>query len=150
MAMLAIPLAKKALAVACDQGTKQLGDFVKETVRTHQAQICSPEFPSLLTGTMLEQMKASRLFPGKVREYLEAHPEVLSSFTTELVAQPEFKDACASQHLERVDGIIDAKLATLKSKLMICSLGGRRRKTSRRKASRKTRRRSGTVLTRKA
>jgi len=142
MAMLAIPLAKKALAVACDQGTKQLGVFLKETVHSHQAQICSPEFPGLLTSTMLGQMKASRLFPGKVREYLEAHPEVLSSFTTELVAQPEFKEACASQQLERVDSIIDAKLGVLKSKLMICSLGGRRRKTrSSKKASRKTRRR---------
>jgi hypothetical protein len=142
MAMLAIPLAKKALSVACDQGTKQLGDFVKETVRTHQANICSPEFPSLLTGTMLEQMKASRFFPGKVREYLEGHPEVLTSFATELVAQPEFKDACASQHLERMDSIIDARLGALKSKLMICSLGGRRRKTRKgKKAARKTRRR---------
>jgi hypothetical protein len=142
MAMLAIPLAKKALEVACDQGTKQLGDFVKETVRTHQAQICSPEFPSLLTGTMLEQMKASRFFPGKVREYLEGHPDVLTSFATELVAQPEFKDACASQHLERMDSIIDARLGALKSKLMICSLGGRRRKTRKgKKATRKTRRR---------
>ena len=141
MAMLAIPLAKKALSVACDQGTKQLGLFIKETVHTHQAQICSPEFPSLLTSTMLGQMKASRMFPGKVREYLEAHPEVLSSFATELVGQPEFKDACASQHLETIDGLIDAKLGALKSKLMICSLGGRRRKTSRRKAARKTRRR---------
>ena len=140
--MLAIPLAKKALEVACDQGTKQLGDFVKETVRTHQAQICSPEFPSLLTGTMLEQMKASRFFPGKVREYLEGHPDVLTSFATELVAQPEFKDACASQHLERMDSIIDARLGALKSKLMICSLGGRRRKTRKgKKATRKTRRR---------
>ncbi len=140
--MLAIPLAKKALSVACDQGTKQLGDFVKETVRTHQANICSPEFPSLLTGTMLEQMKASRFFPGKVREYLEGHPEVLTSFATELVAQPEFKDACASQHLERMDSIIDARLGALKSKLMICSLGGRRRKTRKgKKAARKTRRR---------
>ena len=134
MAMLAIPLAKKALAVACEQGTKQLGAFVKETVRTHQANICSPEFPS-----MLEQMKASRIFPGKVREYLEAHPDVLTSFSTELIAQPEFKDACATQHLERIDSIIDAKLGALKSKLMICSLGGRRktrkaRKTRRRRA----------------
>ena len=142
MAMLAIPLAKKALAVACDQGTKQLGDFVKETVQTHQAQICSPEFPSLLTGTMLEQMKASRFFPGKVREYLEAHPNVLSSFATELVAQPEFKDACASQRLERMDSIIDAKLGALKSKLLLCSIGGRRRKTRKsKKSARKTRRR---------
>ena len=140
--MLAIPLAKKALEVACDQGTKQLGDFVKETARTHQAQICSPEFPSLLTGTMLEQMKASRFFPGKVREYLEGHPDVLTSFATELVAQPEFKDACASQHLERLDSIIDARLGALKSKLLICSLGGRRRTTRKgKKAARKTRRR---------
>jgi hypothetical protein len=120
MAMLAIPLAKKALAVACDQGTKQLGAFVKETVRTHQANICSPEFPSMLTSTMLEQMKASRVFPGKVREYLEAHPDVLTSFSTELIAQPEFKDACATQQLERIDSIIDAKLGALKAKLMIC------------------------------
>jgi hypothetical protein len=141
MAMLAIPLAKKALAVACDQGTKQLGAFLKDTVQANQAKICSPEFPGLLTSTMLGQMKESRMFPAKVREYLEAHPEVLSSFVTELVAQPEFKEACASQQLERIDGIIDAKIATLKSKLMVCSLGGRRRKTSRRKASRKTRRR---------
>jgi len=140
MAMLAIPLAKKALAVACDQGTKQLGAFLKETVHSHQAQICSPEFPALLTSTMLGQMKASRVFPGKVREYLETHPDVLSSFSTELVAQPEFKDACASQQLDRVDSIIDAKLGSLKSKLMVCSLGGRR-KTRGRKASRKTRRR---------
>jgi hypothetical protein len=149
MAMLAIPLAKKALSVACDQGTKQLGDFVKDTVRTHQAQICSPEFPSLLTGTMLEQMKASRFFPGKVREYLEGHPEVLTSFATELVAQPEFKDACASQHLERMDSIIDARLGALKSKLMICSLGGRR-KTRKGKKARKTRRRSRNVPRRTA
>jgi len=141
MAMLAIPLAKKAIAVACDQGTKQLGAFLKDTVQANQAKICSPEFPGLLTSTMLGQMKESRVFPAKVREYLEAHPEVLSSFVTELVAQPEFKEACASQELERIDGIIDAKIATLKSKLMVCSLGGRRRKTSRRKASRKTRRR---------
>jgi hypothetical protein len=141
MAMLAIPIAKKAIAVACDQGTKQLGAFLKDTVHANQAKICSPEFPALLTSTMLGQMKASRVFPGKVREYLEAHPDVLSSFSTELVAQPEFKDACASQQLERVDGIIDAKLGVLKSKLMICSLGGRRRTTRGRKASRKTRRR---------
>jgi hypothetical protein len=141
MAMLAIPLAKKALAVACDQGTKQLGAFVKETVRTHQANICSPEFPSMLTSTMLEQMKASRIFPGKVREYLEAHPDVLTSFSTELIAQPEFKDACATQQLERIDSIIDAKLGGLKSKLMICSLGGRRRKTRKGKTSRRTTRR---------
>jgi hypothetical protein len=141
MAMLAIPLAKKALAVACDQGTKQLGAFVKETVRTHQANICSPEFPSMLTSTMLEQMKASRIFPGKVREYLEAHPDVLTSFSTELIAQPEFKDACATQQLERIDSIIDAKLGALKSKLMICSLGGRRRKTRKGKTSRRTTRR---------
>jgi hypothetical protein len=98
---------------------------------------------------MLEQMKASRFFPGKVREYLEGHPDVLTSFATELVAQPEFKDACASQRLERMDSIIDARLGALKSKLLLCSLGGRRRKTSRRKASRKTRR-SGNVLRRKA
>ena len=141
MAMLAIPLAKKALAIACDQGTKQLGAFVKETVRTHQANICSPEFPSMLTSTMLEQMKASRIFPGKVREYLEAHPDVLTSFSTELIAQPEFKDACATQQLERIDSIIDAKLGALKSKLMICSLGGRRRKTRKGKKSRRTTRR---------
>ena len=141
MAMLAIPLAKKALAVACEQGTKQLGAFVKETVRTHQANICSPEFPSMLTSTMLEQMKASRIFPGKVREYLEAHPDVLTSFSTELIAQPEFKDACATQQLERIDSIIDAKLGGLKSKLMICSLGGRRRKTRKGKTSRRTTRR---------
>ena len=142
MAMLAIPLAKKALAVACDQGTKQLGAFLKETIHANQAKICSPEFPNLLTSTMLGQMKASRVFPGKVREYLEAHPDVLSSFTSELVAQPEFKDACASQQLERVDGLVDAKLGALKAKLMVCSLGGRRRKTRGRKSARKTRRRA--------
>ena len=150
MAMLAIPLAKKALAVACDQGTKQLGDFVKETVRTNQSNICSPEFPSMLTSTMLQQMKASRFFPGKVREYLEAHPDVLSSFATELVAQPEFKDACATQHLDRIESIIDAKLGALKSKLMICSLGGRRRKTRKSKKSTRKTRRSGNVLRKKA
>jgi hypothetical protein len=149
MAMLAIPLAKKALAVACEQGTKQLGAFVKETVRTHQANICSPEFPSMLTSTRLEQMKASRIFPGKVREYLEAHPDVLTSFSTELIAQPEFKDACATQHLERIDSIIDAKLGALKSKLMICSLGGRR-KTRKSKTARKTRRRSRNIPRRMA
>jgi hypothetical protein len=142
MAMLAIPLAKKALAIACDQGTKQLGAFIKETVHSHQAQICSPEFPGLLTSTMLGQMKASRVFPGKVREYLEAHPDVLSSFAAELVAQPEFKEACASQQLDRVDSIIDAKLGGLKSKLLVCSLGGRRKTRKPKRKARKTRRRA--------
>lgn len=141
MAFVALPLAKKALALACDQGAKQLGDFLKTTVHENQAKICSPEFPTLMVSKMLEMMKASRIFPGKIREYLEAHPDVLSSFTNELVALPEFKDACATQHLERIDSIIDGKLEALKGKLILCTMGGRRRKTRKSKKTRRSTRR---------
>lgn len=134
MAFVALPLAKKALAFACDQGAKQLGEFVKTIVHANEAKICSPEFPSLLVSQMVEMMKASRVFPGKIREYIEAHPDVLSSFTNELVQLPQFKNACASQDMARVDSIIDGKLNALKGKLILCTMGGRRRKTRKSKA----------------
>lgn len=140
MAFVAMPLAMKAINVACSQGTDSLRSFVKRIIHENQATVCGPEFAGILVEKTFALMKESRFFPKSVREALEANRSILDEFATQLTQDPRFRGACDTKNMEALDGVIDAKIDALKAKLVVCKKGGRASRKSRRKSVRRTRR----------
>ena len=130
--------AKSMLISIVNAAIPEITGKMKEIIQQNQEMVCAPDFPQHFAKQVIEKTSNSRFAP-----VMQRSEDVLMSFAQSLQQSDQFKAACASKNVAAISGIIDSKAAELKAKLIakIKSVGGRRRRTTRRyRKSKRTRR----------
>jgi hypothetical protein len=124
--------ARSAAIYAVESTILMITGKMKEIIQQNQEMVCERDFPQQLANKVIEKAPA-----------IQGSRDVLDSLAQSLQQSDQFKDACASNNVAAISGIIDSKAAELKAKLIakIQSVGGRRRRKTRRyRKSKRTRR----------